>query len=59
MVIPAVAFEQATIEEAIEFLRVKSKELDTTTSDPKRKGVNFILQLPLQRHRHRRSTPLI
>ena len=46
LVIPAVVLEQATIEEAVEFLRLKSKELDTTTTDPERKGVNFILQLP-------------
>lgn len=46
LVIPTVALEQATVEEAVEFLRIKSNELDTATTDPARRGVNFILRLP-------------
>lgn len=44
--IPSVALEQATVEEAVEFLRMKSRELDVNTTDPNKKGVNFILRLP-------------
>jgi general secretion pathway protein D len=46
LIIPSVALEQASVEEAVEFLRLKSRELDTTTVDPARRGVNFILRLP-------------
>jgi len=46
LIIPSVALEQATVEEAIEFLRLKSRELDVATTDPAKKGVNFILRLP-------------
>ena len=46
LIIPSVALEQATVEEAVEFLRMKSKELDVATTDPAKKGVNFILRLP-------------
>jgi len=46
LIIPSVALEQATVEEAVEFLRMKSKELDVATTDPAQKGVNFILRLP-------------
>jgi hypothetical protein len=44
--IPNIQFEQATIEEAITFLRIKSRELDDLEADPDRKGINFILKLP-------------
>jgi general secretion pathway protein D len=46
LIIPSVALDQATVEEAVEFLRLKSKELDVATTDPTKKGVNFILRLP-------------
>ncbi len=43
IILPSVVFSGATIDEAIEFLRVKSRDLDITTKDPKLKGVNIIL----------------
>ena len=46
LIIPSVALEEATVEEAVEFLRMKSRELDAATTDPAKKGVNFILRLP-------------
>lgn len=45
IVIPRIVFEDAPLEEAIEFLRLKSKELDTSTKDRHARGVNFILHL--------------
>ena len=45
IVIPTVVLEQATLEESVEFLRLKSRELDTFTNDPNQRGVNFILRL--------------
>lgn len=44
IVFPQVEFSGATIEEAVEFLRVKSRDLDVTETDPARKGVNIILK---------------
>jgi hypothetical protein len=42
-VIPQVSFSGASVEEALEFLTVKSRDLDVLESDPARKGVNIVL----------------
>lgn len=44
IVFPQVQFSGASIEEAVEFLRVKSRDLDVFETDPARKGVNIILK---------------
>ncbi len=44
IIFPGVQFNGASIEEAIEFLRVKSKDLDIVERDPSKKGVNIILK---------------
>lgn len=44
IIIPTVDFEDTTVDEAVDFLRMRSRELDTTTIDPSRKGVNFIVR---------------
>lgn len=44
IIFPTVSFQNATIEEAIEYLRLKSKDLDTLETDPNRKGVNIIIR---------------
>lgn len=44
IVFPSVQFAGATIDEAIEFLRVKSRDLDAFETDPAKKGVNIILK---------------
>lgn len=41
---PTVTFAGASIEEAVEFLRMKSRDLDESERDPNRKGVNIILK---------------
>jgi hypothetical protein len=41
IVIPRIDFRNVTVEEAIEFLRQKSKQLD-----PEGEGVNIVLKLP-------------
>lgn len=41
---PSVQFAGATIDEAVEFLRMKSRDLDEAERDPSRKGVNIILK---------------
>ena len=42
IVIPTVNFENTTVEEAIDFIRQRSRSLDTSTGE---KGINFILRL--------------
>ncbi|WP_243838887.1 Amuc_1098 family type IV pilus outer membrane protein [Prosthecobacter fusiformis] len=44
IVFPQVQFAGASIEEAVEFLRVKSRDLDVAETDPSKKGVNIILK---------------
>ncbi len=46
IVIPRIDFEDTTVEEAIDFLRMRSAELDTLELDPTRKGVNFVVRRP-------------
>ncbi len=44
IIIPSIDFEDATVEEAIEFLRQKAIEHDPMETDPSRKGISFILR---------------
>jgi hypothetical protein len=46
IIIPSLNFEDTTVEEAIQFLRQRSVELDMNELDPARKGVNFVLSRP-------------
>lgn len=46
IVIPLISMEDTSLEEAIDFLRVRSVELDTTESDPAKKGINFVIRKP-------------
>jgi general secretion pathway protein D len=45
IIIPKLELREATIREAIEFLKSKSVALDTTETDPARRGVNIVLKL--------------
>ena len=46
IVIPKIDLHETTIREAVDLLKQRSKELDTTTEDPKlKKGVNIVLKL--------------
>ncbi|MES2737360.1 MAG: M56 family metallopeptidase [Verrucomicrobiota bacterium] len=44
IVLPRIQFSSATLEEAVEFLRVKSREFDTTEPDESRKGIPFLIR---------------
>jgi general secretion pathway protein D len=46
IIIPSINFEDTTVEEAVDFLRQRSMELDTTELDPIKKGVNFVVRRP-------------
>lgn len=45
IIIPKIALDQSSLEEALDFLRIKSAENDTLEVDPARKGVNFNINL--------------
>lgn len=45
IIIPKIALEQASLEDALDLLRVKAAEGDTQETDPARKGVNFTVNL--------------
>ncbi len=45
IIIPRVALDQASLDEAVDFLRVQSREHDTMEVDPARKGVNITVSL--------------
>lgn len=44
LIFPSIRFENATLEEAAEYLRVKSRDLDTQESRKRWKGVNLIVR---------------
>ena len=44
IILPAVHFQEATIEEALEYFRVKSRDLDTRSVQPAEKGVSFVFK---------------
>jgi general secretion pathway protein D len=45
IIIPKISFVDATVREAVDFLKQKSIELDTEEPDPTRRGINIVLQL--------------
>jgi general secretion pathway protein D len=46
IIIPRIDFEDTSLEEAIDFLRLRASELDTLELDPARKGINFVINRP-------------
>lgn len=46
IIIPVINFEDTTVEEAIDFLRQRSVELDQLELDPAKKGINFVIRKP-------------
>ena len=44
--VPKIDFEDTTVEEAIEILRMRAYELDSTELDPNKKGINFVVRRP-------------
>ncbi|RBP47418.1 hypothetical protein DES53_101215 [Roseimicrobium gellanilyticum] len=44
LIFPKVQFNNTSIEEAIEFLRIKSRDVDHMERDPSKKGVNLIIK---------------
>ncbi len=46
IIVPRIEFRDATIREALDFLRQRAAALDTSEEDPTRKGVNLVLKVP-------------
>jgi general secretion pathway protein D len=45
IIIPKIALDQSSLDEALDFLRIRAIENDTIELDPTRKGVNFAVSL--------------
>lgn len=45
IILPKLEFKDATIREAVDFLKKKSAELDTAENEPSKRGVNIVLKL--------------
>ena len=45
IIIPKIALDQSSLEEALDFLRLRASESDALELDPARKGVNFTVNL--------------
>ena len=46
IVIPRIDFRDATIREALDFIKQRAVALDTTDQDPSRRGINIVLKAP-------------
>jgi hypothetical protein len=44
IIFPSVEFRGASLDEAVEFLRIKSRDYDSLERDPSKKGVNLIIK---------------
>jgi general secretion pathway protein D len=46
IIIPRLDFPDVTVRQAVNFLSQRARDLDTTETDPERRGVNIVLKLP-------------
>jgi general secretion pathway protein D len=46
IIIPRIDFRDATIREALDFIKQRAATLDTTEQDPSRRGINIVLKVP-------------
>jgi general secretion pathway protein D len=46
IVIPRIDFQDVTVREALDFIKQRAAALDTTETDPTKKGVNIVLNVP-------------
>lgn len=45
IIIPSLEFNDASVREAIDFIKIQAAQLDTSEPDPLRKGINIVLKL--------------
>ena len=58
IIIPSVNFEDTTVEDAIEYLRMRSAELDPEELAPEKKGISFVIRAPVAQGIHDASVSL-
>jgi hypothetical protein len=46
IILPVVNFEDTQVDQAVDFLRLRSVELDAAQPDPEKKGLNIVLLIP-------------
>ena len=46
IIIPVIDFQDVTVDQAIDILRQRTRELDSIQLDPAKKGVNFVVRTP-------------
>lgn len=46
IIIPVIDFEDVSIEEAIDFMRTRARELDVNEKDPANRGIGFVIRQP-------------
>lgn len=46
IILPVVDFQDVTVDQAIDIIRQRARELDTLELDPEKKGVNFVVRTP-------------
>ncbi|MBB5351714.1 hypothetical protein HNR46_001953 [Haloferula luteola] len=51
IIIPTIDFEDISVSDAIEFLRMRSIEFDTVELDPQKKGIKIVVRGPFQSQR--------
>jgi general secretion pathway protein D len=45
IILPNIDLDDVSLEEAVDFLRAQANRLDTFSTDPKDKGINFVIAL--------------
>jgi hypothetical protein len=45
IIIPVIDFQDTRLDEGIEFLRLRARELDTAEADPAKKGINIVIRM--------------
>ena len=51
IIIPRIDFRDATIREALDFIKQRAVALDTGEQDPSRRGINIVLKVPADRRK--------
>ena len=57
-IIQKIDLQDATIREVVDYLKQKSRELDTSTDDPQKRGVNIVINLPARQTPPGENQPL-
>ena len=59
IIIPRIDFRDATIREALDFIKQRAVTLDTSEQDPSRRGINIVLKVPPTRRKPTLESPFL